>query len=439
MPVEPAAGYLDFAVRAGVALLGGALIGLERERAQLAGGRSRKAGGLPGLRSIGLVSLYGFLVSHVSLVLIDSTGLWLVILAMGSAGLTLLVILYAYARMIVAGSHGLTTHLVLLTTFMIGVLSGLGLVLEAAGLSIVVGLLLASKDPVVRLAKSISYGELIAMMEVAALIVVIGPLVSALSPSLPFIDIMQVYMFLVAVVGVVFGSYVAARIWGERGAAAGLVLGALVNSEAVIAAAGRLSSASPAAARSMPYIALIVISVMEARSAALSLYAILIAAGSVPGDVAAPFALVASTSMLALALAATRLGGNVPAVKPRSPLDWGLAARSALVYAALTVAAKAVVAAAGEAGAGLVLAVAAAGGLVNATAAILSMASIAGEAGLRLAAAGMLVAVAFSSMNKALYARIAGAGWGVARTVAAAGALMSIPPLLAAALLLTPA
>lgn len=439
MPVEPAAGYLDFAVRAGVALLGGALIGLERERAQFAGARGRKAGGLPGLRSVGLVSLYGFLVSHVSLVLIDSTGLWLVILAMGAAGLTLLVMLYAYARMIVAGSQGLTTHLVLLTTFMIGVLSGLGLVLEAAGLSIVVGLLLASKDPVVRLAKSISYGELIAMMEVAALIVVIGPLVSALKPSVPFVDIMQVYMFLVAVVGVVFGSYVAARIWGERGAAAGLVLGALVNSEAVIAAVGRLSSTSRVAARSMPYIALIVIAVMEARSAALSLYAILIAEGSIPGEVAAPFALVASASMLALALAVTRLGGNVPAVKPRSPLDWGLAVRSALVYAALTVAAKAVVTAAGEAGTGLILAVAAAGGLVNATAAILSMASIAGEAGLRLAAAGMLVAIAFSSMNKAIYARIAGADWRIARTVAAAGVLMSLPPLLAAALLLSPA
>ncbi len=429
--------YIEFAVRAGVALLGGALIGLERERAQLAGKGGPKGASIPGLRSIGLVSLYGFLVSYASSYLQGSTG-W-VLMAVGSASIVLLVLIYSYARLVLARSGGVTTQLVLFTTFMIGVLSGFGLVLEAAGLSIVVGLLLASKDTVARLARSISYPELVAMMEVGALVVVIGPLVQALRPLIPVIDILQVYLFTVAVVGVVFTSYMAARVWGERGAAASIILGSLVNSEAVIAAIARAATAAKTASKTLvAAAATIVIAVMQIRSAVLAGYALFIAIGPPPAESLATLASVAGLAALAGLYASQKLGGVAPAVKPRSPLDWGLAARSAAAYLAITLIGKALLAVAEgyRAGVAVALAVAAIGGLVNATAAILGMASIAGETGPTPATAGMLVAIAAATLNKALYARAAGAPSWAARSVTLPALTLSLPPLAAALILI---
>jgi len=428
--------YVDFAVRAGVALLGGALIGLERERAQLAGRGGSKGASIPGLRSIGLVSLYGFLVSYAGSYLGGSAG-W-VVLGVGFASIVLLVLLYTYVRLVLAGGGGVTTQLVILTTFMIGVLSGLGLVLEAAGLSVVVGLLLASKDTVARLARSISYSELVAMMEVGALIVVIGPLVQAVRPLVPVIDVLQVYLFTVAVVGVVFTSYMAARMWGERGATASIVLGSLVNSEAVIAAIARAAAAAGRpAARLVTAAATIVIAVMQVRSAALAAYALIISLGSPPPESIAALAAVAAAAAAAGLYASQKIRGEALPVKPRSPLDWGLAARSAAAYLAITLLGKALIALAEDYRAGLMvtLAVAAVGGLVNATAAILGVASIAGDVGPAPATAGMLVAIAAATLNKALYARAAGAPPWAVKGVALPALALTAPPLAAALLL----
>ncbi len=424
---EDSISYTDFVLYVGTGLLGGALIGLERERAQLSEG-SKKRATIPGFRSMGFVGLYGSLSSFLALAL-GGPGALALMLAFPAAAITLLVVLYAYARMVKGSAYGFTTYLVILVTFLIGVLAGMGLVLEAASISVAVSLLLAMKDPIVRLTKSMSYQELVAMLEVAALIVIVGPLVRTYSTLIPWIDVFSVYLFFTAVVGISFASYVAARLWGARGVVTGSFLASLVNSEAVIAS---LASRRGLSYRPAMMLTALIVSAMQLRSSALAALALALA-GLGEVTLYSPFIALALFSIGVSRYASLTLQrgvDDVPSTPPKNPLDWAAALRGASVYLALIAVTK--IMAPSLEGPSQVLAagiIGLLGGVASATAALLTLATSIDVLGAQGAAVGMLASIFSATLNKVIYARVVGVEKDAIRGIAVASLLLSLAPL----------
>ncbi len=101
--VESSLEYAEFALRLLTATLGGALIGIERERMQLGGARAR-AGSMPGVRSLGLISMYGCLASIAAILVSGGSGLVLS-LAFSSLTLSLALFLAIYMYTVVSGGR----------------------------------------------------------------------------------------------------------------------------------------------------------------------------------------------------------------------------------------------------------------------------------------------------------------------------------------------
>ena len=388
----------DFILDILIALLGGMLVGLERERAQATGEPGEKPGSIPGMRSFGLLSVYGAIVSYMA-------GPETALLATGLTVVAALVLMHAYTRMVKYKILGITTYIVMLVAFFIGVLAGRGMRIEAASLSVLVTLVLALKYPAERLAQALRYSELLAMLEVAAVALVAGPIVRAYSSATGLDIVYKVYAFFTIVLLLSFTSYAAARVWGARGIAYAAALGSLVNSEATISSVTSLVGelADPRLRRRLlSRLVPLVISVLQARAAALMMIALYIFAGTIPTQAA----LVASALLIAatLIVSATSRPEQVEAkrIAVASPLSWSAAAKSALAYLALTLAFRLLP----QTGAGGIAALllAAAGGLVNATATILSLATAMEAAGTCVTVAGMTLSIATATLNKILYA-----------------------------------
>lgn len=406
MPIAGA----DFVIDVIIALLGGALIGLERERAQLKPSKaSPKTSTMPGMRSFGLLSIYGAVAGYISQNLAVELYGGSFILPLSFLALILIVVVHAYTRMVKQRVLGMTTYLVMFITFLVGFLAGLGLLLESASLSVIVTLVLALKYPAERLASEISYGEILAMLEVAAISLVIGPIVHSYSQESGLDIIYKVYVFFAIVLLLSFISYAAAKIWGGKGILYAAGLGSLVNSEATIGGITLLigeiedkrlrKNLLSAAVK-------IILAVLQIRAASLILIALYIFTGTI-STVAAMATLILILVHLAISLGRVKLEGESEKriITLKSPLSWSLALKSAFAYLLLTITFQLIgrfqnllpldIA---------TLGISALGGLVNATATILSLATVYGEIPARLALSGMFLSIATASLNKILYA-----------------------------------
>ena len=404
----------DFLLRMITGLLGGVLIGLERERAQLSGvkPRRRKESSIPGLRSFGLISLFGALSSYIASEFRELVAGAETLMPLALASLLLFVAFYAYIRMVKQEILGVTTYIVMLLAFLVGVLAGIGFILEAASTSVLVTMILALKSPAVRLAQSIEYRELLAILEVAAVFLVIGPIVLRLSEIAGFSSLYKIYLFFALVLALSLTSYIMARAWGIKGLAYAAILGSLVNSEAMIGSVTQSIKSlkeGPGRASLLGRLTAIIISVMQARSSVIALIALYIFTGY---DVISSIALY----LLGLLLVSIVILGSLSSIGGEgmdiskslaiaSPISWGTAARAAVAYAVLTLAANII------AGRGLETAIAViglVGGLVNATATILSVASVASILDPCIVAVSILGAIFAASLNKVFYADLRG-------------------------------
>ena len=433
-----------FVIRMLIALLGGMLIGLERERAQISSG-SKARGGIPGMRSFGLLSLYGALVAYSAASLSGQAQdrEWgLLLLASGFASMLLLVTMYAYARMIRLGVQGVTTYIVMFVTFASGALAGAGMILESASVSVLVTLTLALKHPAERAAASIVYSELIAIIEVLALALVLGPIVKALSAEPGLAIAYKTYIFFLVILSISLLSYLTAKAWGARGIIYAAILGAMVNSEATIASIARQVSRLPEQARRrlVGAVAPIVIIVAQAKLVALALLGFAIFTGSIPRLPTMTLAAVLLYLAVLGKLVEPRLRGageaSSQAVEIQSPLNWGGAAKSALAYAGLTLLflwlEKTPLA-------GMSLApvtLSFIGGLVSATAVILSLGTTIGALSECVATASILAVLASVSLNKMLYVRTVDADRVTTRVIGKWSLALAAPPLVLLALFL---
>lgn len=219
--------------RFGVALLIGALIGLEREYVQQRTGESEFAG----IRTFALLSITGAIGAYLT----DRFGI-LVFLAM-YLGVALLVwATYLGDIYRKEDQEGITTEVVALVVPMLGAMVIWGEFIVAAALGVIIALILAVKAPLHQLAKRMQSEDLRATLEFALITAVVLPILPNETVG-PFdvINPFQVWLLVVLVSGISFLGYILIKLQGsEQGIGITGILGGLVSSTATtVSFAGR--------------------------------------------------------------------------------------------------------------------------------------------------------------------------------------------------------
>jgi uncharacterized membrane protein (DUF4010 family) len=220
-----------------VALVTGALLGLERQRSS-----SGDPGASAGLRTFALFSLAGFLAAHLS-----QAGVPLAF-PVGFLGMAALVTV-SYIRSS-KQDPGLTTEMAALVAALLGALIGLGQAPLAVAIAVVVAVLLAEREPLRRFVAALTEAELLAILKFAIVAVVLLPLLPE-RPIGPYDAIVprRVGIVVTAICGLSLLGYVLVRLVGRRaGFALAGMLGGLVSSTAVTLGFSGRAKANPALA-----------------------------------------------------------------------------------------------------------------------------------------------------------------------------------------------
>jgi uncharacterized membrane protein (DUF4010 family) len=224
--------------RFAVAILIGALIGLEREFIMQHTDRRDFAG----IRTFSLVGLLGAVVAY----LFPDYGPLLAAVAFG--GLLLLsAVSYAWAIWLAKRQEGITTEVALILVFLLGVMVVGDMAEIAIALSVVVSLLLSMKDLLHRFVKQMSDEDLHATLQFGLVSAVILPLLPnrAIDPFGVF-NPFQVWLLVVLVSGIGFGGYVLMKIFGaEQGINLTGLLGGIASSTATTLSFATRSKEAP--------------------------------------------------------------------------------------------------------------------------------------------------------------------------------------------------
>lgn len=211
------------------ALGAGLLVGLERERRK---GESRERNAA-GIRTFSVASLLGALAQSLNVQLQQPA---LVLLG----GLMVLLLgVFSYLRSL-QRDPGVTTELALFTTYVIGVLCAVA-PLQGGGLAVVLAGLLASRTQLHRFStRVLTEAELHDGLMLAAFSLVALPLIPpGPLPALGGLNLRQIALLVLLLLGMQAAGHVALRAFGER---AGMVLtgvfGGVVSSTATIASMG---------------------------------------------------------------------------------------------------------------------------------------------------------------------------------------------------------
>lgn len=424
----------DFLIRMLIALLGGMLIGLERERAQ-ASSITREKGSIPGLRSFGLLSLFGGLIGYLSMAQGDQR-VDVSLVAVSYLALSALVILYAYSRMVKRGVSGITTYIVMFTTFVIGFLSGIGLVLESAASSVIVTLVLALKNPAERIAMTLNYDELLAMLEVAALALVFGPLIQSYAEQSGLSIVFKIYLFFTIILMISFASYMTAKAWGAKGLFYAALLGSLVNSEAtasstalVVSRIGNLVDRKRLLGSLIP----LIIATAQAKLAILGIIGTYLFADIIYGDVVLAGLLIVLVAVVIGYISAAKTStytSTLQQVEIQSPLSWSTALKGAVAYGVLTGLFFILPKTSIGSWYGMPLLLSFIGGLVNATAVILSIGTSVASLTHCQIISSILLTISAASINKILYINTTRLSKEEFKTIIAWSIIMSLVPII---------
>ncbi len=305
----------------------GLLIGLEREY-----GQRKMEGRAPhheaaGIRTFALVSLTGNLLTWLPGTLV----LWAV--ALGFV-FTALLALLSYHRT-TSGTDtdkGITSEIVLVMTYLLGVLTGFGFLLQATIVAVVVFALLHFKTVLHRFSHSLSEHDIRQTVQFLVVTVVVLPILPDKSYG-PYnsLNPQHIWLMVVLISGIGFASYAAIKLIGHR---AGLgitgVLGGLTSSTAVTLAMARLNRTTPELQSSCLLATILACSTMFPRTLALTL----LFNTEVTLQLVAPFAAatLVSLSIAFLLWRKSTPSGIPPSYQPKSnPLSF----RTALAFGGL--------------------------------------------------------------------------------------------------------
>jgi uncharacterized membrane protein (DUF4010 family) len=218
-----------------VAVLLGALVGLERERK-----RERVSTLFAGVRTFTLIALLGGIAG----ILADPLGVAPLLLAFGA--LSALVSL-GYWRESAGDKLGATTGVAALVTFGLGVLAGLDAYVPALAGAVLVTGVLSLREELHGLAGGLTRDDLLAVVRFAAVSLVVLPLVPD-EPMGPW-DVWNprtIWLLVVLISGVSFAGYVAIKwVGAKRGIGLSGLLGGLASSTATTLAMAERTRDAP--------------------------------------------------------------------------------------------------------------------------------------------------------------------------------------------------
>jgi len=213
----------------------GLLIGMQRQRGVEPGQEV-----ILGARTFPLIALIGAMVAD-----IGAGSVWLPAAGLLVVGALLLV--SYYLTNIDRKDLGITTEMVAVVTFFLGMLAGSELYIRAAGIAVIVLILLESKTALTRLTRALTPAEINAVLQFGALALILLPALpdqgfgpyAALNPF----EITWMVV-LIAAIGLV--GFVAVRVLGPgKGIGATGIVGGLISSTAVTLSLSRLSERYP--------------------------------------------------------------------------------------------------------------------------------------------------------------------------------------------------
>ena len=400
------------AFRFAAALALGVLLGLERER-------TKTETTFAGVRTLGLLALAGGIAAYVDGTLARP---WL---GVGVFAAVAALIVTSYAVTARAGEFGITTELSAMLAFLIGFLCVWGEVGLAAGLAVASGAILALKGWLHRLSHRIEPADVEATLKFAIVSIIVLPLVPDRNFGPPPFDVInpyKVWLMVVLISGLDFASYLLTKIVGpEHGIGLTGLLGGLVSSTAVTLGFARRSRQHPEQASPLALGILIAWTVMFVRVVAL---VAAVDRGLLPRLAAAMAAFgVPSLAVCALLWRRQRSAATASVSAGENPFELGQAIRFGLIFAVVTVGAKAARVYLGTAGLYLAGAIA---GLTDVDAIALSMAQLArtDPDSIQPAAITIVLAVLSNTLFKAGLAATLGAPPVRRLILAAAGAIV---------------
>jgi uncharacterized membrane protein (DUF4010 family) len=390
-----------------VALLGGMLIGIEREKARIAAlAKRRKRSHLgveeivvkefPGLRTFSLLSVYGALIGYLTVesIITDIESSLLIF------AFVAIVSVFAAYRLLVARIAGITTVVVMMLDFLLGLLAGMGYELVAASMAVLTTFVLAIKLPAERFVGKISYEELLWALELGVILMVIGPFFLGSSYQFYGISLRNIYLFFVLVLLTSYIGYIAAKIKGSEGFAYAALFGGIANSEATFSAL--LSLASSELRKSIAFdITVLTNTAMILRNGVIALIVVYLASGGRidPGALLALFVSFSLSSLPVLFSWQRLLKLRTrPIARIENPLRFSTALKMTLFYLVMVFTSY-FLRSSGSASLALVVAV---GGFVSSSATILALTALQGL-GVKTIVFLAIIATATSIINKLLY------------------------------------
>lgn len=391
-----------------IAILAGALIGLEREYHH----RLKEETGFAGLRTFTFFAVLGNLSTWIATL----GHPW--ILPAAFMGLVVLLGVSHYRSTVPERDRGMTTEVAALITFLIGSLVALQKIEVSVALAVVVAALLSAKPAFRNWVERLTPEDIYTTLKFAVVAFVVFPILpdraygplGALNPH-------EIWVMVVLISGVSFLGYIALKLLGpERGIALSGLLGGLASSTAVAVSFSRRSRENPELVPGCALAVVIASTVMAGRIAAL----VAAVDPALFGVLWIPLVAMGAAGALAAAVLWRRSrhrGITGAGLEVRNPFRLSTVLAFGAAYAAVLFLVKA-----GQAflPAGSTAAVAALSGLTQIDAITLSMAKLAREGMAAHAAAAFIVVGALSNtLSKALI--VAGLGHRRLRTPVFAG------------------
>jgi uncharacterized membrane protein (DUF4010 family) len=304
--------------------------------------------------------------------------------------------------------HSVTAVVAALLVFALGAFAVLGDPRVAAGAAVVTTALLAFKDLLHGWLKRLTWAELRSALILLAMSFVALPLL----PDRGFgphgeVNPHELWLLTIVLAGVSFLAYALVKVFGpSKGLVAASLAGALVSSTAVTLNLARVVKADPKQLRLATGCALFAGGVMALRIVAVAA----VLAPRLVWLLALPLGAFAATSAVAGVVAIGRngwKGGAADSWPDKSPFDFGLIVKLALVLGLVMAAARLLTALYGSSG---LLPVSALAGLVDVDAVALAVARMTTNEGLQpaLAVTALLLAAAVDSASKSAIATVVG-------------------------------
>lgn len=366
----------------GIALGLGLLVGLQRERVGSA---------VAGIRTFAIITLLG----ATAAILSTTLGAWIVVA--GLLGIAVLTFVGNMVRPPQDDAPGVTTEAAMLLMYGVGAMVVIGPRLPAVMVAAACAILLQLKPILQRLTKALSEADLKAIMQFAAMTLIILPLVpdQAMGPF-DVLNPRSLWWMVVLVVGMSLLGYVAYRIFGDRrGTALAGILGGMISSTATTVSFSRRVRESPKS------VDVCVLAIMLA-SCVLYVRVLVEIWVAAPGQFRGIAPAVVAMLMISLAitgLAALRTRGDGAELAPqKNPSELRSALFFAAIYAVVLVASAAAHQRFGESG---IYAVAVISGLTDMDAITLSAGRMASEG--KVTASQAAIAIVIAAMSNTVF------------------------------------